>query len=114
MIKVVMVRTSKHYWYQIKTIQNLEALMTIYRDKGDLILRKNWNYKEDPKRIVRFWDGMTLEDAKEISECELALEIYDTWREQRTMSSFLTCEHTFMAAGRSRQIFRILKLFIWG
>lgn len=81
MIKVVMTRTSEDYWYQIKTIPNLESLIDIYRSEGDLILQKNWRYKDDPKEFVKFWDGMTLEDAKEVSECEFELEIYDTYRE---------------------------------
>lgn len=80
MIKVVMERTSKSNWYQIKTIPNLEALISIYKEEGDLILRKNWRYGEDPK-IIRLCERIPFEDAKEISECELALEIYDTWRE---------------------------------
>ena len=81
MIKVVMTKTSDHYWYEIKTIPNLETLLAIFKDKGDLILQDNWRYKADPKEIVRFWDGMTLEDAKEVSECKLELEIYDGYRE---------------------------------
>ena len=56
-------------------------MIAIFKDKGDLILQDNWRYKADPKEIVRFWDGMTLEDAKEVSECELELEIYDGYRE---------------------------------
>lgn len=81
MIKVIMTRTSENYWYQIKIIPNLETLLTIFKNKGDLILQKNWSYKEDPKEIAKFWKGMTLEDAKEVSECEFELEIYDTYRE---------------------------------
>ena len=81
MIKVVMTKTSEDYWYQIRVIPNLEALITIFKDKGNLILQKNWRYKDDPKKIARFWDGMTLEDAKEVSECEFKLEIYDSYRE---------------------------------
>ena len=81
MIKVVMTKTSEDYWYQIRVIPNLEALITIFKDTGKLILQKNWRYKADPNEIVRFWDGMTLEDAKEVSECELELEIYDGYRE---------------------------------
>lgn len=83
MIKVVITKSSEDYWYQIKTIPNLEALLTIFKDNGDLILQRNWRYKEDPKEIVRFWKGMTLEDAKKVSECEFELEIYDTYREQQ-------------------------------
>ena len=60
MIKVVMTKTSDHYWYEIKTIPNLETLIAIFKDKGDLVLQDNWRYKADPKEIVRFWDGMTL------------------------------------------------------
>ena len=81
MIKVVMTKTSDSYWYKIKYLPNLEALFTICRDKGDLVLQKNWRYEDDPKDIVKFWDGMTLEDAKEVSECEFMLEIYDDYRE---------------------------------
>lgn len=81
MIKVVMTRTSEDYWYKIVTIPNLETLIDIFKDTGDLILQKNWRYKNDPKEIIEFWEGMTLEDAKELSECEFELEIYDTYRE---------------------------------
>ena len=81
MIKVVMTKTSEDYWYRIKTIQNLEELITILKNERRLVLQKNWNYKDDPKKIADHWDGMTLEDAKEVSECEFELEIYDGYRE---------------------------------
>ena len=81
MIKVVMTRTSEDYWYKIVTIPNLEALITIFKDTGNLILQKNWRYKDNPEEIIEFWEGMTIEDAKEVSECEFELEIYDTYRE---------------------------------
>lgn len=81
MIKVVMTKTSDDYWYQLRIIPNLESLLTICRQKGNIIIQKNWNYKDDPKKICRFWDGMSLEDAKEVSECEFELEIYDDYRE---------------------------------
>jgi len=81
MIKVVMTKSSDDYWYQIKVIPNLEALLTILKNKGHLVLQNNWRYKNDPKEIIRFWDEMTLEDAKEVSECEFELEIYDDYRE---------------------------------
>lgn len=81
MIKVVMTRTSEDYWYKIVTIPNLETLIDIFKNTGDLILQKNWRYKNDPKEITEFWEGMTIEDAKEVSECEFELEIYDTYRE---------------------------------
>ena len=81
MIKVVMTRTSEDYWYKIVTIPNLETLIDIFKNTGDLILQKNWRYKNDPKEIIEFWEGMTIEDAKEVSECEFELEIYDTYRE---------------------------------
>lgn len=81
MIKVVVVKTSEDYWYQLKYLPSLEALLTLCRQKGSLILQRNWRYKDKPEEIMRFWEGMTLEDAKEISECEFELEIYDTYRE---------------------------------
>ena len=30
-----MTKTSDHYWYEIKTIPNLETLVAIVKDKGD-------------------------------------------------------------------------------
>lgn len=81
MIKIVMTKTSDDYWYQLRYLPNLEALLTICRQKGKLILQRNWRYKDKPEEIMRFWDGMTLEDAKEVSECEFKLEIYDDYRE---------------------------------
>ena len=81
MIKVVMTKTSEDYWYRIKTIQNLEELMIILKNERRLVLQKNWRYKDDPKKLADRWDGMTLEDAKEVSECKFELEIYDGYRE---------------------------------
>lgn len=82
MIKAVMTKSSEDYWYEIRTIPDLETLITIFKDKGDLIIQKNWRYKDDPEEIASFWEGMTLDDAKEVSECEFELEIYDSYREQ--------------------------------
>ena len=81
MIKVVLTKTSEDYWYQLKIFPNLESLLTLVRQKGDVVIQKNWRYKDDPKDICRFWDGMTLEDAKEVSDCEFEIEIYDAYRE---------------------------------
>ena len=81
MVKVVMTKTSEDYWYRIKTIQNLEELMIILKNERRLVLQKNWRYKDDPKKLADRWDGMTLEDAKEVSECKFELEIYDDYRE---------------------------------
>ena len=81
MVKVVMTKTSEDYWYRIKTIQNLEELMIILENERRLVLQKNWRYKDDPKKLADRWDGMTLEDAKEVSECKFELEIYDDYRE---------------------------------
>lgn len=81
MIKVIMTRTSEDYWYEIKTISSLEELLAICKDKGDLILKENWRLKDDPELILQFWDGMTIEDAKEASECKFEIEIYDDYRE---------------------------------
>ena len=81
MIKVVMTKSSEDYWYEIRTIPNLETLIAIFKDKGNLIIQKNWRYKDDPEEIASFWEGMSLDDAKEVSECEFELEIYDSYRE---------------------------------
>ena len=81
MIKAVMTKSSEDYWYEIRTIPDLETLITIFKDKGDLIIQKNWRYKDEPEEIASLWEGMTLDDAKEVSECEFELEIYDSYRE---------------------------------
>lgn len=81
MVKVVITKVSEDYWYKIKTLPNIESLLTIVKRKGAVVVQRNWNYQRDPKDIARFWEGLTLDGAKEISECEFEVEIYDDYRE---------------------------------
>lgn len=81
MTKVIITKTSSDYWYKIKTFPNLESLLTFCKQEGRLVLQQNLDYQHNPREIMTFWDGMTLADAKEVSECEFELEIYDDYRE---------------------------------
>lgn len=81
MIKVIITKTSSDYWYDLKVLPNLEALIEMCRQEGALILQENFWHEEDPSIIQECWFNVSLEDAKEISKCEFNLEIYDDYRE---------------------------------
>lgn len=75
MITVVMTKIGDDCWYRIKTIKSVEQIFAMCeKNKGDLCLRKNWVYEKDPEEIIEFWDGMSLEDAKIVSECKFEVE----------------------------------------
>ena len=78
---VVVTKTSNDYWYQIRNIDTIEDLMRISRKNKSYVVQENWYYGEDAEEIIRFWDGMTLEDAKIISTLPYSVEIYDDYRE---------------------------------
>lgn len=76
MITVVMTKIGDDCWYRIKTIKSAEQIFALCeKNKGDLVLLKNWTYKKDPEEIVEIWDGMSLEDAKIVSECKYEIEL---------------------------------------
>lgn len=77
---VVVTKTNSDYWYQIRNIDSIEQLMKLDKCQSFVIQRNGW-YKDDPKDIVEFWDGMTLEDAKIISTLPYEVEIYNDYRE---------------------------------
>ena len=78
---VFVTKTSSDYWYQIRNIDTIEDLMRISKKNKSYVVQKNWNYGENPEDMVRFWDGMTLEDAKIITTLPYKVEIYDDYRE---------------------------------
>lgn len=78
---VVVTKTSSDYWYQIRNIDTIEDLMRISKTNKSYVVQENWNYGENPEDLIRFWDGMTLEDAKIITTLPYEVEIYDDYRE---------------------------------
>ena len=78
---VLVVKTSDDYWYQIRNVDSIESLMNLSKKCKSYVIQHNWHYKEDPNKIIEFWDGMTLEDAKIISTLPYEVEIYDDYRE---------------------------------
>ena len=81
MVEVLIARTSDDFWYCFKEFSTFESLLTFVKENGSVVVEKNWHYGNDPKEMLIYWDGLTLEDAKKITECEFKVEIYDTWRE---------------------------------
>ena len=77
---VLVVKTNSDYWYQIRNIDSIEQLMKLDKCQS-FVIQRNWQYKDNPKDIVEFWDGMTLEDAKIISTLPYEVEIYNDYRE---------------------------------
>ena len=80
MVKVLVSRTSNCYWYEIKTF-TLKSLLAFTKEKGELVLQENMQYGREPIEICSCWPNLSLEDAKQISECEFEVEIYDDYRE---------------------------------
>lgn len=76
MIKVLVTKIGDDCWYRIKTIKSVEQIFAMCeKNKGDLVIMKNWRYKRDPEEFVEFWDGMSLEDAKIVTECKFIIEL---------------------------------------
>ena len=78
---VLVVKTSNDYWYQIRNVDSIESLMNLSKKCKRYVIERNWYYREDPIEIIKFWEGMTLEDAKIISTLPYKVEIYDDYRE---------------------------------
>ena len=77
---VVVTKTNSDYWYQIRNIDSIEQLMELDKHHS-FVIQRNWWYKDDPEDMVKFWEGMTLEDAKIISTLPYEVEIYNDYRE---------------------------------
>jgi hypothetical protein len=77
---VVVTKTNSDYWYQIRNIDSIEQLMKLDKCQS-FVIQRNWWYKDDPKDIAKFWEGMTLEDAEIISTLPYEVEIYNDYRE---------------------------------
>lgn len=78
---VLVTKTSSDYWYQIRNNDTIEDLMRISKKNKSYVVQPNWWYGDDPKRMIEFWEGLTLEDAKIISTLQYEVEIYDDYRE---------------------------------
>lgn len=78
---VLVTKTSSDYWYQIRNIDTIEDLMRISKKNKSYVVQKSWWYGEDPKEMIKFWEGLTLEDAEIISTLPYEVEIYDDYRE---------------------------------
>jgi hypothetical protein len=81
-MKFVIVKASDDYWRRIKEFKNLKDLLK-YREKmgDDLIISDNHWKGEDPVDIMRFLRIEDIEIAKEISEIDYEIEIYDDYIE---------------------------------
>lgn len=78
---VLVTKTSSNYWYQIRNIDTIEDLMRISKQNQSYVVQRNWHYGEDPEELIKFWEGLTLEDAKIISTLPYEVEIYNDYRE---------------------------------
>ena len=78
---VLVTKTSNDYWYQIRNIDTIEDLMRISKTNKSYVIQENWWFNEDPKNMIKFWEGMTLADAKIITALPYEIEIYDDYRE---------------------------------
>lgn len=80
-MKVVVTRTSDWNLRVIKEFSTIDELFKFMREcRHPLILNTNSDKGYCISDIVKY-HGVTSEVAEQISECDYAIEIYDTWRE---------------------------------
>lgn len=71
-------KASSDYWYDFENKTDVFKLIEKY---NTFIFKLNYQYKEKVEDLIRFWDGLTLEDAKKISKCRYEILIYDDYIE---------------------------------
>lgn len=81
-MKFVIRKTSGNGWRRVKDFKDLEDLLK-YREKmgDDLIISDNHWKRRDPMDIMYFLRIEDIKVAKEISEIDYEIEIYDDYRE---------------------------------
>ena len=83
-MEFLVTKASDDYWYKFEEYDTIDELIqSMEKRDTSYIIRKNFDYKTDPKEIKTYWDGMgmTLKDAKKISKLKYNLLIYDDWIE---------------------------------
>lgn len=61
-------------------ISNMYDIPTLYKKYGKFIIEKNSWKDREIETIIRYWE-VSIKKAKEISNCDFRLIIYDYWIE---------------------------------
>lgn len=61
-------------------ISNMYDIPTLYKKYGKFIIEKNSWKDREIETIIRYWE-VSIKKAKEISNCDFRLIIYDYWVE---------------------------------
>ena len=61
-------------------ISNMYDIPTLYKKYGRFIIEKNSWKDREIETIIRYWE-VSIKKAKEISNCDFRLIIYDYWVE---------------------------------
>lgn len=81
-MKAMITRASESYFVEVKDFNTLEDLLKFIENEGEnrVIIEKKWDWN-DVDSLMRHWDGMTIDLAKEIIKCEYEVMIYDGYVE---------------------------------
>lgn len=80
-MKVVVTKTSDYKYMVVKEFNSVEALFGFINKCGHrLVLEENPVKGYAVSDIVKY-NNITAKYAKEASECDFSVEIYDDWRE---------------------------------
>jgi gamma-glutamylcyclotransferase (GGCT)/AIG2-like uncharacterized protein YtfP len=78
-MEFLVTKASRNTWYEFKTFNSLEELIDYKNScREDIIISKNFNYK-DPINVIMYVYDTTLEDAKKIRETEYEIQIHDDY-----------------------------------
>lgn len=81
-MEFLVTKANDDYWYKFEKYDTIDELIQSMEKRGTAyVIKKNFNYKEDPKEIKECWNKMTLENAKKISKLKYNLLIYNSWIE---------------------------------
>lgn len=82
-MEFLVTKASDDYWYKFEKYDTMDELIQSMEERDtSYVIKHNFSYKEDPKEIKKYWDGIaTLKDAKKISKLKYNLLIYDYWIE---------------------------------
>ncbi len=73
---ILITKESDDWWYKIvEDNVSLPALSQMY--ERPLTWSENFFYKLNPDEITKYWPGLTLEDARQITRCKYEIKIND-------------------------------------
>lgn len=73
---MVVRKASEDYYY---SFEEETDVIKLFKKYGPIVIERNYEFNEDPYRIIQFWEHLTIEDAKKIVRCQYEILIYDDY-----------------------------------